>query len=188
MTIEALVKIVPPPAAPDEAFSGPWKPIETLLGTGLPQDYKDFVRLYGAGNYMDFLGINVPRTRSPYVRLETEAYAVAQLFRTMQANTYEPWPEIDDLLSFGRTDDGDYLFWRRAGPPDEWKVVVWSRGFDTFETFDCGLADFLVGLATGGIDSDLFPRGRCDHMFRPYSDWPSRAFSLSWRVRYGASD
>ena len=38
MTIEALIKVVPPPAVPDEAYLGPWDAIEADLGTGLPQD------------------------------------------------------------------------------------------------------------------------------------------------------
>lgn len=47
MTIDTLLSAVPPPAAPFQAFTGPWEPVEAYLGTRLPQDYKDFSRLYG---------------------------------------------------------------------------------------------------------------------------------------------
>ena len=49
MTIENLMKVVPPPEAPFEAFGGTRELIEGELRTALPQDYKDFVRLYGNG-------------------------------------------------------------------------------------------------------------------------------------------
>ena len=41
------------------ADAGPWEPVEAELGTALPQDYKDFVRVYGSGYFMQFLGIYV---------------------------------------------------------------------------------------------------------------------------------
>lgn len=55
MTIEALVKVVPPPAMLQAGFDGLWDLIEAELGVVFPQDYKDFVRVYGYADYGDYL-------------------------------------------------------------------------------------------------------------------------------------
>jgi hypothetical protein len=172
MTIERLMKAVPVPAAPFEAFSGPWEPIEAELGTVLPQDYKDFVRLYGGGYFMEFLGICVPESQNANVRLVTRARIVSGIFSSMDEDwPYALWPAPGGLLSFGGTDNGDELFWDTRGAPDEWGVVVWDRGFGEFEAFDCGLTDFLAGLATGDIAPKEFPDDLlpCDALFEPNS-------------------
>jgi hypothetical protein len=36
MTIEALIKAIPPPVLPAAPFEGPWEPLEYQLGTALP--------------------------------------------------------------------------------------------------------------------------------------------------------
>jgi hypothetical protein len=197
MTIEALIKAVPPPAAPSEAFRGPWEPIEAELGTALPQDYKDFVRLYGSGYFMEFLGIDVPRSRNPNVRLEYKVHVVCDTFLIDEDTPYSLWPKPGGLLPFGATDNGDYLFWLTRGAPKDWAVVVWDRGLWQFERFDCDLTNFLAGLATGEILPKEFPCDltSCDHLFQPDSVEPPRwrlrlvtatpadaLFSLSWRM------
>jgi hypothetical protein len=176
MTIENLLKVVPPPGKPDEPFSGPWEPIEADVFTPLPQDYKDFVRLYGSGNFMDLIAINVPRTRSPYVRFESEIRVMKDAFFKDEEHPYPLWPTPGGLIVFGKTDFGDYLFWLPCGAPEDWSVVVWGRGLGTFEVFDCDLTDFLAGLATGEILPEEFPEDTlpCDFFFKPFSDWPER--------------
>ncbi|MDO8379894.1 SMI1/KNR4 family protein [Phenylobacterium sp.] len=181
MTIENLIRVVPPPAAPDEAYLGPWEAIEADLGTPLPQDYKDFVRLYGCGDFMEFLGIHVPVFWSPYVRLQSEVRVICDTLRDIQDRPYPLWPEPGGLLPFGKTDFGDYLLWLPRGPPDAWGVVVWDRGMGEFEAFDCGLTDFLAGLATGDIEPKEFPEDMlpCDRLFEPSPPCPAE--HLNWR-------
>jgi len=173
MTIENLIKAVAPPAAPFEAFEGPWAPIEAELGVTLPLDYKDFVRLYGGGSFMGFLGIAVPRCRYLGVRLEHYVPEVSRGFLALRDAPYTFWPSPGGLLPFGSTDTADYLFWLTVGPPETWRTVVWDRGSPAgFEVFDCDLTDFLAGLATGGIAPEAFPDDLvvCDQLFEPYSD------------------
>lgn len=172
MSIEALIAAVPPPTEPFEAYHGPWAPIESRLGTALPQDYKDFVRVYGSGYFMEFLGISVPESLNPNVRLQDHVEHVAAAFRADDEDLPFPiWPEPGGLIGVGTTDDGDELLWLAAGPPDEWRIVVWDRGFQTFEVLDCGLTDFLAGLATGDLAPGTFPTdlAYCDHLFQPSS-------------------
>jgi hypothetical protein len=174
MTIEALMEVVPPPAVPSEAFDGPWEQIEAALGKALPQDYKDYVRLYGLGSFMELIWVNVPDCRSPHVRFDAEIRAVRQMFRGYEDFDQLLWPVRGGLLVFGSTDFGDYLFWLTRGPPDEWPVVMWARGMQRLEAFECGLTDFLAGVAKNEIVPKDFPEGECEYMFKPASDFPKR--------------
>jgi hypothetical protein len=194
VTIETLAAVVPPPVASFESFrDGAWDVIEAELGTPLPQDYKDFVRLYGCGEFMEFLTIHVPRSRSRYVRLEAEAHAVTKLAGELVDDgrpfPYPFWPTPGGLLACGKTGNGDSLFWLTRGSPDDWTIVVWGRGSEEFEAFDCDLTGFLAGVATGEIKPDDFPEDMllCDSFFTPYSAKRRGVYSVSWRVTYGGA-
>lgn len=169
MSIEALIEAVPPPVAPRSAFDGPWEPVEAELGLTLPQDYKEFARLYGFGSFLEIVGIHVPAAESRYVRLVPEVQVICNNLRTMEDRPYPVWPEPGGLLPFGKTDYGDYLCWLTRGQPANWPVVVWGRGLWGFETFDCDLTGFLAGLATGEIMPEDFPDELlpCDQPFDP---------------------
>lgn len=157
MSLEALMSLIPPPAEPFEAFEGPWEPVEADLGTALPQDYKDFVRAYGSGYFMGFLGVSVPASANANVRLDHQVRTWSEVFAEDEDAPYPVWPEPGGLMPFGDTDNGDVLFWLRRGAPDDWVVVVWDRGMQDFETLDCGLTDFLAGVASGDITPEAFP-------------------------------
>lgn len=171
MTIEKLVRAIPPPLVPFGTFKGPWRPVEEELGTFLPQDYKDYVRIYGRGYLFQFLGISVPRSLNPNIRLERNARLVSAGFVGIEDLPYPIWPKPGGLLSFGGTDNGDELYWLTEGPPESWRVVVWDGDLDSSEVFDCDMTDFLAGLATGEIlpmqfPDDLLP---CEKLFQPSS-------------------
>ena len=48
--LDKLTRIVPPPETPSMA-TGDWNEVESMLGTQLPRDYKDFIHLYGSGDF-----------------------------------------------------------------------------------------------------------------------------------------
>jgi hypothetical protein len=177
MTIDTLVKVIPPPLEPAGAFLGPWEPVEAELGTPLPPDYKDLVRVYGSGYYMEFFGISVPRCPNLYIRLETSVPATCATFFDRDELPYPLWPDPRGLVPFGRTDNGDFLFWLPRGTPQEWGVIVWDRGLCNFEAFDCDLTSFIAGLATGEIIPEAFPEdlATSDCLFKP-----SSAGALRW--------
>lgn len=171
-----MLDVVLPPAEPFEAFTGPWEALEAELGTALPQDFKDFVRLYGSGYFMEFLGVSIPRTRNPNTRFETEVALICQTFADWDDDElpHPTWPATGGLIPFGGTDNGDFLFWLSQGAPDDWRFVVRDRGMQEFEVLNCGLTDFLAGLVTGDAALKEFPDSLlpCDELFQPNSAWP----------------
>ncbi|HEY8614776.1 SMI1/KNR4 family protein [Phenylobacterium sp.] len=150
--------MIPPPRLPVEAFGGPWGVIEADLGGPLPQDYKDLSRLYGAGYWLQFLGLNVPRSVNPNIQLAPQARAISAAFSGYEDLPYPMWPAPEGLLPLGGTDNGDYLFWLRRGSRAEaWPIVVWDRAFHSFELIECDVTGFLAGLARGKILPKAFP-------------------------------
>jgi hypothetical protein len=107
------------------------------------------------------------------VRFEQEIHGVREALLGDENLAYPLWPDPGGLIVFGKTNFGDYLFWQPQGPPDDWRVVVWGRGLQTFESFDCGLTDFIVGVITGEIQPEDFPEYEPpdEPVFRPFSSW-----------------
>ena len=175
MTIEALMAVVPPPDRPCEPFVGPWSMIESELGSPLPQDYKDYAQIYGSGYFLQFLQVDIPRTGNPNIRLEKQVVLTSEMFAQFEGadRPYPLWPAPGGLMPFGGTDNGDTLFWLRRGAPDEWPVVVADSGGWAFELLECGMTDFLAGLARGEIRSEIFPDDLlpADCLFAPTTPW-----------------
>ena len=186
MGIGALIEAVPPPSAPVSTFAGPWGPIEADLGLTLPADYKDFVRLYGHGHFLGFLGVNVPATANRYVHLTFSALMICNAHRGADGLPYPLWPEPGGLLPFGSTDNGDYLCWLTGGRPEEWSIVVWGRAFDHFQAFACDMTSFLAGLATGAIQPEDFPDDLlpCEHPFISQPAELPQAGAPQWRLQF----
>lgn len=172
MTIEALLNILPPPAEPVEAFRGPWAAVEAEIGTPLPPDYKDFVRIYGCGEFLGFFRIAVPWSWYPESRLAKQMSGVREILGDDADRPYPIWPEAGGLIACGETDFGDLFFWLTRGAPADWPMVFWDRGFDRFEVFDCGLTDFLAGVLTGRIQPQGFPEDALPYepLFDPVED------------------
>ena len=189
MTIANLMKVVPPPAEPFWAYKGPWAAIEGELGTALPQDYKDYVAVYGSGDFMRHLTVFLPKSWSANLRLGAQVKLFPWKFYDVSKDVvgnlpYPLWPEPGGLMVFGGTSGGDHLFWLMRGATNEAQM------------FKCGMTDFFTGIATGTIlsgafDAEALARG---NKFEPCSeadvrrvmDDPAeaadrlRAWRLSW--------
>lgn len=198
MTIERLMAVVPPPAAPSEVFRGSWEPVEAEIGRALPPDYKELVRLYGGGSFFrDTVLVYVPGATTPGARLESQVPLICSTIAELGFDGLpcRVWPQADGVIPIGGTNCGDYIFWLPEGEAAAWKVAVWIRGLGGLEVFDCDLTDFLAGLASSEILPDAFPElvltDRLFEPFPPVADWRRRiAFTgaaesslrLSWRM------
>ena len=169
MTIEALIKAIPPPVVPSAPFEGPWEPLEHQLGTALPEDYKALVRRYGHGTFFDVLHIHVPRSRVPHVRFETSIREICEPLRDADELPYPLWPQAGGLLPVGRSEFGDTIFWIVDGPPSTWRIFLCDRDVVDMETLDCDLTGFLAGLATRHIQpKDFLHLTPQDTLFDPW--------------------
>jgi hypothetical protein len=163
MTIENLTKVIPPPIAPTYRFRGEWESIEARIGLPLPQDYKDLVRLYGSGQFMNFYTVYVPTAPNKPGPFEHAIQAARHAFiYDMQGSLLlddDPplpiWPRKGGMLACGETGWGDLLFWLTRGDVSEWPVVIWDREKKTAATFEGDLA----GIWAGDVSADCLPYG-----------------------------
>jgi hypothetical protein len=175
MTIENLIKAVPPPSHPTYAFDGPWEAIEAEIGTELPQDYKDLVRLYGSGRFLEWIDIYNPLCPSYGCRLIPEVYVVQQFFLEY-APEFPMYPQPGGLLACGSTNTGEYILWLTRGPVLEWPIVVWDHDpvdDKEIQLFECDLTDYLAGVVTRDLLIDEVELGDGETAFKSDPDpWP----------------
>lgn len=153
MTIETLLKVAPPPAKPTHVFTAPWEVIEEQLRTRLPQDYKDLMRVYGSGKFVDLFGIYHPLGQTKW---DSIVYNALMLQRSSGDCRLPIYPMPGGLLVCGLTDDGAYICWlTRGATPEEWPIVLWDvrprTEEEEFTMFECDLTDFIAGVLTTGI-------------------------------------
>jgi hypothetical protein len=168
MALNSLRQVVEPPGEPVEGGHRiKWGEIEAELGLQLPNDYKEYIREFGTGSIGGFLWIFNPVSENDNLNLLKQTTAQLPGLRSLRDRDpeyipYALYPEEAGLLPWGLTDNGDLMLWRMAGPSDEWSVVIKeSRGPD-IEEFPCGMTEFLRGLVTGDIESEIIPRELLD--------------------------
>jgi hypothetical protein len=151
LAIETLLEVLQPRGFHVDPFDGPWGRIEAELGTRLPQDYKDIVRIYGLGDNLDFMGAYAPQFWNPRSRLVYEVTKVCEVLRRDPYFGHPIWPEPDGVLPFAGTAFGNYLLWSTRGNPDDWQIVIRDRIAGHFLIYNCGLTEFLAALVMGEI-------------------------------------
>jgi hypothetical protein len=175
MSLVTLEKIMKRPIVAQDALSPDrWKVVEEQLGTGLPEDYKRFLEAFGIGTINGFLVVLAPLSSNQHVdllkrcRSELEAYETSKR-EFPQYYCDDVYPTPGGILPFAVTDNGEVLYWRTVGSPEQWTVTVYeSRGPKKFD-FDGGMTEFLVAILTGEIECDVLPRGfsKSPPVFKP---------------------
>lgn len=160
--IARLVEMFGPP----ETDPGPidWERIEGLNGIVLPSDYMRWAGSYTSIYVDGFLRILHPinffaiSSRAQIAAelagveeidppLRNEVYNSAGVLVAEELPMYPPFGEPGSLLPWGNTDNGDMLMWETSNErPDGWRVVVVDGDSNVWQEFDCGFAEFLIGL------------------------------------------
>lgn len=179
-SLQTLTEIEPAPRIPIGAKSTKsWSQFESELGFEFPEDYKQYVALYGAGRWADFLGVMSPfyeggETVDFWKWIKSALDGLDEM-HSMSPNHAPPffrYPARSGLIPIGFTDNGGTICWQADGPPEYWSIVCLagklSLGYDKFNT---SLTGFLVDLLRERISPktfppDLFPIPR--PAFRPY--------------------
>lgn len=161
--VSSLTSLLPPPPLTDPPTTRPpWEEMPATTGFPLPQDYRDFVDVYGGGQIDDHLTVLHPTLEPPFpgypggmngfarYTLERIGGTFAELHDSdPEAYPFPVYPALGGLLPWGLTSDSDHFFWR-TGPdsPEDWPVVIWFRhaGPPDWAHFDGGMAAFLLSL------------------------------------------
>ncbi|SFH72223.1 hypothetical protein SAMN04515618_102128 [Collimonas sp. OK307] len=162
MTIKELTAVLQPPEVPIEApSSGGWSEVERRLKTALPQDYKDYVEIFGSGAVSNFLWILNPFSVNPNLNLEqqlkTQTDVLGDLRNYGEDVPYRCFPQAGGIFPFALSDNGDVLYWLTNGLPAEWTVVVNEARGPEWQHFDLPMTDFVTGVLTKKFSCHIFP-------------------------------
>ncbi|ATE55430.1 hypothetical protein [Actinosynnema pretiosum] len=145
-----------------------WDLVEARLGFALPGDYRELLDVFPPGSFRTALGSTLTITPPLLVdgapdqlwQFQTELRELADWKREHPGDVPHPLlPDPLGLVPWGRGDQTCLLWARRSVDPDSWTVVasnggLWRRGDEpVVEEFDCGAAEFLLGIVTGDLVS-----------------------------------
>ncbi|MEO3945334.1 SMI1/KNR4 family protein [Gorillibacterium sp. CAU 1737] len=161
--MDKLIAILTPPETPHKPGSvEEWREAAEQLGTDLPADYKEFLRIYGTGGVGDFLWILTPFDPDVNINLSIRQRELCEAYLVSKTNfpeyyPYEAYPAPGGLLPWAYTDNGDELYWLTEGPPDQWTVVVYESRSPDCHVYPVRMTDFLYGFLSGETPCEAFP-------------------------------
>jgi len=168
MSLRKLLEISPPPQVPKEIGSPKaWEKIDQRLGVTLPQDYKDFVSLYGTGSFKDSVTLYNPFAENESLNLfhTLEIHHKATQMTQMVVDSpwtaihpFELYPAQQGLLPWGSMGNFEKnFFWHVNGSPQKWSTVFYDLRNGEYEVWKMPCTKFLAGIFTGKIRSVLLP-------------------------------
>lgn len=163
MSVNDIIAIMSPPSTPFEVpAKGQWLNVESQLGTALPDDYKEFVQVYGTGSVDNFLWIFNPVSKNENINLlaqiKTQLAVLIELQSYGETIPYKLFPAEGGLLPFAITDNGDVLFWQSVGDPNDWTVLVNEARSPEWAVFDMPMSKFLFEILSRRRGCNIFPK------------------------------
>ncbi|WKU42760.1 hypothetical protein Q3V23_00990 [Streptomyces sp. VNUA116] len=160
ITLDALVRLCPPPADPPPAVN--WAQAERALGTVLPADYKRLVETYGDGIFDETIWLLVPGSAYDDCDLHTQTTERDEILNDLWEFEDKParlQEEGARLLPWAFEEGtGAFLYWlaRPGQHPDEWTVLYNEGRGPLWEHHDMGCLAFLSAVLTGAAKTDYF--------------------------------
>ncbi|USA45403.1 SMI1/KNR4 family protein [Acinetobacter sp. C26M] len=165
MSIDDLVKEMLPPKEPSEVPNNLnnqlWDTIESKLGLVIPNDYKEFIQIYGSGSIDSFLTIFNPFSENININLIDQLYVQSEVYKDLKSYgeevPYDFFPLKNGILPFGMTDNGDVLFWQVNDLPKEWNVIINEARSSNWDVLKISMTDFLLGILQRKVVCNFFP-------------------------------
>jgi hypothetical protein len=166
MSIAELLIAVPAPQSPTySGTAGDWGLIERILGTELPEDYKNLINVYGTGSFFNFLS-----PLSPFAPFSTGLNLLSNAKQLLSAYEsgrkefpeysppFEAYPHSCGVFPWATTVNGDVIFWLMRGRCDLWPTVVCDSKFsEDYELIEMDVTSFLCGWVNGAVSPPSFP-------------------------------
>lgn len=164
MALTELLSVLSPPNMPlERPDPANWQEVEKALGTQLPEDYKQFLEVFGTGRIDRFLWVYSPVSKNPFLNLFNErdecaatAFALKRDFG-LELLPFPAYPELGGLLPWAGTDNGDRLYWLTGGKPDAWPIVVAPAREPEYQRFSMSMTSFLARTLRKRLVCQIFP-------------------------------
>lgn len=166
-----LASLMPVPIKPVNAGDATgWERVEYMVGTVLPDDYKEFVNTYGSGMIGGFVIIWNPFAKNMVLNLIRQQESWLSADDDERDIPFSLHPASDGILPFGATANGDTLFWNKNGLPNDWQILILEARGNLHDLYPFGLNTFLYNLINGEIhgkvmDSGLLENTNFDNTF-----------------------
>ncbi|MHC2066873.1 SMI1/KNR4 family protein [Bremerella sp. T1] len=158
--VKRITEIISPP---DTATgpSGSWEDVEKELGLELPEDYKQFVSLYGSGTISGMISIGNPFIQP--VSAQTFWLNWVDIYRDIENYgtevPFDLYPARPALLPCGNYADVNILNWLTNESQAEWRIIYYSHSKGFFDLGKTTLTSVLLSLLTDVSD---LPDGMVD--------------------------
>lgn len=177
--VDDLRAILPPPA---EVRSVPapadWARVEGEAKSRFPDDYKEFLAIWGQAYVGGFLFPYSPAADTPSAsELGSNVEYVSRALSSLKAHnpasyTNPVFPEEGGFLAGGRTDNGDFIGWMTIGQaPEQWPAAVWGTEDRAPQVFQgMGFGELMLGIVSGEVRPEAFPGDLWDDLPLPLAD------------------
>ncbi|MFD7572752.1 SMI1/KNR4 family protein [Streptomyces sp. NPDC059810] len=157
---DALTRLLEVAPASGDPHQKDWDGVERSLGVRLPADYKELIRVYGGGNWDDYLYVLEPGCPNESYDLITWAVQQAEDLEGLWEFEKKPAELAVDgarVVPWATTDNGECLYWlvRPGFGADEWTVMVNEARGDRWEHFAVSCTQFLASVLAGELRSAL---------------------------------
>lgn len=171
MSLDRLQSVLKPPVNPSNTGNG-WSELEDALGVSLPQDYKDFINIYGTGGIDQFIWILTPFDLDENVNFLARAEVMREAYLESKQQFPEYYkhcifPEAGGILPWGYTDNGDELYWKTNEDARMWSIIVYESRSWEYHEYPMSMTEFLFGIVSRNLVCDAFPE-----------DFPSEDFEF----------
>ncbi len=168
--LDELAAVISPPAQPRRIITDDdWLQLFKHFGTRLPQDFVQYHKVYGAGYFISQshkmsanLEIYGRACNGDFKFKVPQRLSELRLAKELRPKSL-PFPlywEPNGLLPWGRTTNDTDLCWRVHGElVDNWKVIAVRIASREYEEYDLTMTEFLRAIISGGITSNLMPKG-----------------------------
>lgn len=136
-----------------------WSNVETEVGFSFPEDYKEFMEVYGGGSIDYFLSIfSLEREFADW--LGEYEFAPQMLLEDLNGLVDTcPLPleaGVGGMVLWGVSAGPDFCFWDATDPdPNCWQVVLFNSSASRWWRYEVGMVDFLYGLTVRSIESNF---------------------------------
>ena len=132
------------------------------FGIDVPEDYRQFISKFGSGAICGFFWIYNPAARHTYINLLEQPPRDLDAYREAfdspdETNKFPLYPKQEGFFPFGRTDNGDVLFWKTRGDPEEWTVVIASAREQVHDDTGLTFERYFETLFKMDLESQVLP-------------------------------
>jgi hypothetical protein len=161
MIINDLKEILPPPDLPVAGGNINWGYFEGRQKIFLPDDYKEFISIYGSGVIDNFLWILNPASENSNLNFNKSEYFISSyvaMKKLFPENYQRPtFPEKNSFFPWAVTDNGETFVWIVDGCPNNWAVAIHGVNQEDEEIFHMGSVEFLNSFLRKKIRSKILP-------------------------------